>query len=335
MKVLVTGGAGYIGSHAARALAAAGHAVVVCDDLSAGERRAAAGHELVVADIGDAAAMTELFARGRFDAVMHFAAFIDSPESVRAPLKYFRNNTCGTVCLLEQCAAHGVRVFVLSSTAAVYGVAGAEPVDEKRPVAPISPYGWSKLMAERALVDAARAGDMRTLSLRYYNVAGADPEGRLGQCGAPRHLIKKALRAVLDAKHKAEAELEVFGDDYATPDGSCVRDYIHVSDLADAHVRTLAYLSADGVAPVELMNCGYGRGYSVFEVVAAVERVTGAKFALRRAARRAGDPPCLIANSARLQSALDWTPRYADLDVIVKTAWDWERRLGPGGSWPA
>jgi UDP-glucose 4-epimerase len=322
VKTLVTGGAGYIGSHVARQLAEAGHDVVVLDDLSTGHRWAVLHGELVVGDLGDPETLDGLFAAHRFDAVLHFAARIVVPESVRDPLKYFGNNTRNTLGLLERCARDGVERFVFSSTAAVYGIPEGGMADEDAPLAPISPYGASKMMSERMLIDLAAASPLRYAILRYFNVAGADPESRIGQAtpGAT-HLVKVACEAALGRR----PAMTVYGDDYDTPDGTCIRDYIHVEDLADAHLRALDHLAGDG--PSRILNCGYGRGHSVREVVEAVRRVSGDDFSVEAGPRRPGDPPRLVARSERIRDELGWEPRYDDLDLIVRTALDFEAAL--------
>jgi UDP-glucose 4-epimerase len=315
--VLVTGGAGYIGSHAALALIEAGHEVVVLDDLSSGHRDALAElpAALVEGDIGDAALLDRLLATWPIGAVLHFAAATVVPESVERPLKYYRNNTAGSLVLIERAAAHGVRAFVFSSTAAVYGNPERMPVAEDCPPAPISPYGRSKLMVEQILADAGAAHGLPHVILRYFNVAGADPDGRLGQrTEGATHLIKVACE-VATGKRPA---LAVYGDDYPTPDGTCLRDFIHVSDLAAAHVRALDHLLAGGSSVT--LNCGYGHGSSVREVLRAVERVSGRRVATVRAPRRPGDPVAVIAETSRIRAVLDWQPRLDDLERIVAHA---------------
>jgi UDP-glucose-4-epimerase GalE len=320
--LLVTGGAGYIGSHARIALEAAGHSAVVVDDLRAGHAFLAGDSPLERCDIGDAGALGRVFeAHGPFDGVLHFAAYLDVGESVRLPLRYYRNNTGGSATLIETALAHGVRAFVLSSTCAVYGAPERLPIDEDLPLAPINPYGASKMMVERMLADAERSDGLRWAALRYFNAAGADPEGRAGECHAPEiHLIPSALEAAAGLR----PGLELYGTDYPTRDGTCIRDYIHVSDLADAHVRAVeALIAGDPIGP---RNLGTGRGQTNREVIAAVERVTGRELPVRVAARRPGDPPELVANPARANAQLDWHPRHSDLDTIVETAWAWMRR---------
>jgi UDP-glucose 4-epimerase len=319
MKLLVTGGAGYIGSHVVRHLLEAGHDVVVYDNLSTGYREAVGHAALVEADLADQDRLRAVFGLHDFDGVLHFAAHIVVPESVANPIKYYRNNTRNTLNLLEVCAEAGTRFFVFSSTAAVYGIPDTASVAEDAPLDPINPYGASKMMSERMLMDLGAASDLRYVSLRYFNVAGADSEGRMGQATPDAtHLIKVACQAALGYREG----ITVFGTDYDTPDGTCVRDYIHVEDLAAAHVRALDYLQAGGDSQV--LNCGYGRGYSVLEVLDAVKRASGVDFPVHLGPRRAGDPPALTANATRIREILDWHPRHDDLDQIVRDALAWE-----------
>ena len=320
--ILVTGGAGYIGSHVARQLGERGENVVTLDNLSTGFRSSVLHGEFVRGDTGDAALVADLIAKRGIDTVMHFAAHIVVPESVADPLKYYRNNTANTRTLLEACVAGGVKQFVFSSTAAVYGIPAGGVASEDTPTAPINPYGWSKLMSERMLADVAAATALRHVALRYFNVAGADPGGRIGQCTPQAtHLIKVACEQATGKR----AQVEIFGTDYDTPDGTCVRDYIHVEDLAAAHLMALDYLRAGG-APVTL-NCGYGRGFSVREVLDQVASVAGKPLRIVESARRAGDPPQLVAGAARIRERLGWQPRHEDLAGIVRSAYAWEQRL--------
>ncbi|NYZ17534.1 UDP-glucose 4-epimerase GalE [Azospirillum sp. RWY-5-1] len=321
--VLVTGGAGYIGSHAVLALRDAGIPAVVLDDLSTGRRAAVpADVPFVEGDAGDPALLAEVLERHPIGTVMHFAGSIVVPESVEKPLAYYANNTLASHALVEACLRAGVGRFVFSSTAAVYGIPGTLPVDEEAPTRPINPYGRSKLMTEWMLRDAAAAHGLKVVALRYFNVAGADPAGRAGQCSrAATHLIKVACEAAVGRR----PGLLVFGDDYPTRDGTCVRDYVHVSDLADAHVAALRHLEGGGEGGV--FNVGYGHGSTVREVVAAVERAAGAPLSVRIDGRRAGDPPELVAGIARITRTFGWRPRFDDLDTIVATALAWERRL--------
>jgi len=322
-RVLVTGGAGYIGSHVVLALGEAGHQVLVYDNLSTGRREAVLHGELVVGDLADKAQLAQTLARFRPDAVMHFAASIEVGESVREPLKYYRNNSANALNLLEALRAANLGRFIFSSTAAVYGNPPVIPVDEDAALKPINPYGASKLVTERMLVDLAAADPaFRYVSLRYFNVAGADPQARLGQDYAnPTHLITRALKTALGIY----PQLQVFGTDYPTPDGTCIRDYIHVSDLARAHLDALAFLLGGGISAV--CNCGYGRGFSVREVVATARAVTGVDFPVAEVARREGDPAELVAGNTRALQLLGWRPRHNDLAFILNTAWEWEKKL--------
>jgi len=321
MTVLVTGGAGYIGSHMVHALRDEGESVVVLDNLSTGFDWAVPKPvPLVIGETGDQALVGALIARERVDAVMHFAASIVVPDSVADPLGYYRNNTVNSRTLIETAIKGGVRHFIFSSTAAVYGNPVHIPVGEDDPTVPMSPYGSSKLMTEIMLRDAAAAHGLSHLILRYFNVAGADPAMRTGQStlGAT-HLIKVAVETALGLRPR----IEIFGTDYDTPDGSCIRDYIHVSDLVRAHWDALRYLRAGG-APVTL-NCGYGRGFSVLEVIESVKRVSGADLKVALSGRRAGDPPAIVADARRIRSLIGFKPRLDDLDTIVAHALAWER----------
>jgi UDP-glucose 4-epimerase len=325
LPVLVTGGAGYIGSHAVLALADGGWPVSVIDNLSTGFRFAVPeGAAFYEGDIADEALLARIFAEQGIGAVMHFAGSIIVPESVEDPLKYYRNNTANSRTLIAAAVAAGVPHFIFSSTAATYGIPEVSPVAEDNPKAPINPYGMSKLMTETMLADVAAAHPLNYCALRYFNVAGADPQARTGQSTAgATHLIKVAVEAVLGKR----GHVDVFGTDYATPDGTGVRDYIHVSDLAAAHVLALEALIAEPGRSLT-MNCGYGRGFSVFEVLDAVDRVTNRKLERRLGPRRAGDPDSLISDNRRIKATLPWQPKYADLDTIVHHALAWERKLG-------
>jgi UDP-glucose 4-epimerase len=321
-RILVTGGAGYIGSHVARQLGERGEQLVTLDNLSTGFRGAVLHGEFVEGDTGDAALVARVLADHGIDTVMHFAAHIQVPESVANPLKYYRNNTASTRTLLECCIAAGVRHFVFSSTAAVYGMPPGGVADELTPTVPINPYGWSKLMSEQMLRDVAAVTPLRYVALRYFNVAGADPGGRIGQSTPEAtHLIKVACEHVAGKR----PGIAIFGTDYDTPDGTCIRDYIHVEDLAAAHLQALDYLRQGGASAT--LNCGYGRGFSVREVLAEVARQSGQPLRVTESARRAGDPPELIAAARRIRETLGWTPRREDLAGIVGTALAWERRL--------
>jgi UDP-glucose 4-epimerase len=321
-RILVTGGAGYIGSHVVKQLGEAGHEVTVLDNLSTGRREAVLSGELVVGDLGDSALLDTVLGQGQFDAVMHFAGAIVAPESVTDPLKYYANNTGNTLGLLSACVKHGVNRFIFSSTAAVYGVTDKSMISEDGPLAPINPYGASKMMSERMIADVAAAHPLKYVILRYFNVAGAEAGGRLGQSGAgATHLIRVACQTALGLR----PEMTIFGDDYPTPDGTCIRDYVHVEDLAEAHLEALAYLQRGGDSAV--LNFGYGRGHSVREVIAAVKQASGVDFAVRLGARRAGDPARLVAANEKLKAAFDWEPRGTDLDKIARSALAWEKRL--------
>ena len=323
--VLVTGGAGYIGSHAVLALADAGWPVAVIDNLTTGFRWAVPeGVPFYEGDIEDAALLARIFAEQGTVAVMHFAGSIIVPESVENPLKYYHNNTAKSRALIAAAVAGQLKHFIFSSTAATYGIPEKSPVSEDCPRLPINPYGRSKLMTETMLADVAAAHPLNYCALRYFNVAGADPRARTGQSTAgATHLIKVAVEAALGKRR----HVEVFGTDYATPDGTGVRDYIHVSDLAAAHVLALEALIAKPAESLT-MNAGYGRGFSVLEVLDAVDRVTNLTIERKLSPRRAGDPDALISDNARIKSTLPWVPQYADLDVIVTHALQWERKLG-------
>lgn len=325
--VLVTGGAGYIGSHAVLALKDAGWAVSVIDNLSNGTR------EIVPEDvpfyagnIADRTLLGRIFAEQRIGAIMHFAGSIVVPESVERPLDYYGNNTVATHSLVSAAVAAGISPILFSSTAATYGAPERVPIDEDDPKQPINPYGWSKLMTERMLEDASAAGLLNYGALRYFNVAGADPKGRSGQIGkGSTHLIKIAVEVAVGKRDK----MAVYGTDYDTPDGTCVRDYIHVSDLAAAHVAALEWLLAHPGQNL-VINCGYGKGLSVLEVLSALDRLTNRPIERVMEGRRAGDPPQLVASNTRMLSTLDWRPAYDDIDRIVADALAWERKLAEG-----
>ena len=321
-SILVTGGAGYIGSHVALELRARGERVVVLDDLSRGFRQAVLDTPLVVAKVGEHAAVLATLRSHSVETVMHFAAYTIVPESVREPLRYYGNNTCSTRTLLECCLEAGVKHFVFSSTAAVYGIPAGGIADETTPTAPINPYGTSKLMSEWMLRDVAAASALRYVALRYFNVAGSDPQGRIGQATPNATLL---VKVACEAAVGKRAEVPVFGTDYATADGTGVRDYIHVTDLAAAHLDALAYLRGGGVSAT--LNVGYGHGYSVREVLASVERVAGKRLTVREQGRRAGDPPTLVARADRVRAELGWRPQLDDLDSIVRSSLAWEERL--------
>ena len=324
MSVLVTGGAGYIGSHMVLELLDAGEDVVVLDNLSTGYDWAVVKPaNLVVGDIADEALVGALLREHHVDAVIHFAGSIIVPESVSDPLGYYHNNTVKSRALMAACVDAGVGRFIFSSTAAVYGIPENNPVFEDTLTEPISPYGASKLMTEWMLRDAAAAHDFRYAALRYFNVSGADPQGRAGQ-STPQatHLIKVACETASGKR----PHMQIFGRDYDTPDGTCIRDYIHVSDLAAAHARALDHLRSGGESLV--LNCGYGHGASVLEVIDAVERVAGRSIDKRDAPRRAGDPPALVAGAQQIRDKLGWQPKHDDLNAIVRNALDWEHALG-------
>lgn len=319
MKVLVTGGAGYIGSHVVRQLDQAGHDIVVFDNLSTGYRWAVTAGDLVVGDLADEGAIEALFSAHDFDAVLHFAAHIVVPESVSNPLKYYSNNTRNTLNLLKAVEKHRVPYMVFSSTAAVYGMPDQQVLTEDLPLAPINPYGASKMMSERMIMDLSAASSLKHVILRYFNVAGANPDGLLGQATPDAtHLIKVACECVTGQREG----MSVFGTDYDTRDGTCVRDYIHVEDLAKAHVMALDYMAGGGDSKV--LNCGYGRGFTVREVIDVVKRLSGKDFPVTETGRRAGDPEALMADNTRIREVLGWVPDYDDLETIVRTALDWE-----------
>src|SRR5690349_3409291 len=320
--VLVTGGAGYIGSHTVLQLVERGERVVVLDDLSTGFRQAVRDVPLVVGNVGDRALVDRLLAEHRVDTIIHFAAHTIVPESVSNPLKYYGNNTCATRSLLEAAAQAGVKNFVFSSTAAVYGIPSSGLASEDTQTQPINAYGTSKLMSEWMLRDVCAATPMRYVALRYFNVAGSDTQGRIGQSTRAATLLVKVACEVAVGKRP---HLSVFGTDYPTPDGTGVRDYIHVEDLATAHVNALTYLREGGESLVA--NCGYGHGYSVREVIASVEKVAGLKLDVREEPRRAGDPPSLVASAQKVRDTFGWKPKLDDIDTIVRTSLDWERRL--------
>jgi len=319
-KILLTGGAGYIGSHVGKLLKKKGYEVFAIDNLSSGHKEAVIYGELFVADLKDKEIIDEILRKIKPDAIMHFAASIEVAESVKNPLKYYRNNVANTLNLLELMIKHNIKYFIFSSTAAVYGIAKEIPIPEEAPLVPINPYGQSKAMVEKILKDLSKSNkNFKYISLRYFNVAGADPEGELGfSYPNPTHLI---IRAVKAAKGELD-QLEIYGTDYPTPDGTAIRDYIHVMDLAEAHILALEYLFEEEKS--EIFNVGYGKGYSVKEVVETVKKVTGKDFKVINAPRRPGDPPILIAKAEKIKHYLGWQPQYDNLEFIIKTAWNWE-----------
>ena len=320
--ILVTGGAGYIGSHVVLQLRARGERVIVLDDLSRGFRQALLDTPLVVGHVGDRDAVLKALREQGIETVMHFAAFTIVPESVEQPLKYYGNNTCSTRSLLQCCLEAGVKHFVFSSTAAVYGIPADGVAAESTPTAPINPYGTSKLMSEWMLRDVSAASELKHVALRYFNVAGSDSQCRLGQATPKATLL---VKVACEAAVGKRPHVSIFGTDYPTPDGTGVRDYIHVEDLATAHLDALDYLRAGGASTV--LNVGYGHGYSVRQVLQSVERVAGTRLRILEEPRRAGDPPALVARADRVRQQLGWKPRLDDLDTIVRTSLAWERRL--------
>lgn len=321
-KVLITGGAGYIGSHVAQLLYNKGFDVIVYDNLSTGCRKSVMNSILIVDDILNLTGLEKVFSKYKPDAVMHFAAKIVVPESVKFPMKYYTNNVLGTLNVLRAMKEFNVNKFIFSSTAAVYGEPQNMPVKESVPFSPINPYGKSKAMVEEILKDCSMSEGLKYIALRYFNVAGADPEGRLGEIKEDAtHLITMCVRAAIGKISK----LSIFGTDYPTLDGTCIRDYIHIMDLADAHILALEYLLSGGESNV--FNCGYGKGYTVNEVVNEAKKVTGVNFCVEEAPRRAGDPPELVADSTKIRQVLNWEPKYDDLGFIIKTAWKWEKNI--------
>lgn len=332
-KILVTGGAGYIGSHVVRQLGEAGEDVLSLDNLSTGFEAAVTHGELIVGDTGDVALLEKIFGEHKIDTVLHFAAHTIVPESVADPLKYYRNNTASSRTLLEAAAKHGVSNIVFSSTAAVYGIPDGGKASEDSPTQPINPYGTSKLMTEWMLRDLAAAGGPNYVALRYFNVAGCDPNGAIGQSTPKATLL---VKVACEAATGSRPGVSIFGTDYPTPDGTGLRDYIHVEDLATAHLDALRYLRNGGDSTV--LNCGYGHGYSVREVLQAVERANEKPLNISEQPRRAGDPPELIAVANRVREVLGWSPAYDDLDTIVRTSLAWERKIAaqdPSAYWAA
>jgi UDP-glucose 4-epimerase len=321
-QILVTGGAGYIGSHTVKQLGEAGYDLVIYDNLSTGNASAITYGTLAEGDLADQQQLAQVFAAHNFDAVLHFAASISVPGSIVKPLAYYSNNTANTLNLLHCCQQFNVNKFIFSSTAAVYGQPTDNPITEATIPVPLNPYGSSKLMSERIIQDYAAAADLKYVILRYFNVAGAEVNGSLGQSGKKAsHLIKVACDAALGQR----PHMSIFGTDFDTPDGTGIRDYIHIDDLARAHVDALVYLERDPSS--QILNCGYGQGYSVRQVIEKVKQISGIDFAVIEADRRAGDPACVIAGAERITKILGWQPRFNDLDLIVRTALAWEQKL--------
>ncbi|MFA6495233.1 MAG: UDP-glucose 4-epimerase GalE [Candidatus Paceibacterota bacterium] len=319
-KVFVVGGAGYIGSHVVKMLQEKGYSVLVYDNLSKGHKDAVPEKNLVVGELGDAELLTSVMREFNPDAIMHFAGFIEVGQSVKQPLTYYQNNVANTITLLEAATKNNITQFIFSSSAAVYGTPEVSPTSEDAPLRPINPYGQSKVIVEQMLADVARATSLRYVALRYFNAAGADPSGTIGERHDPEtHLIPLALKA---AKGQLNP-LKVFGTNYPTPDGTCIRDYVHVNDIADAHIKALEYLAGGGTS--DAFNCGYGHGFSVRQVLDAVKRVTGVNFTEEQGEQRTGDPAMLVADSAKIRRVLGWEPHHDDLDYLVRTAWEWEK----------
>jgi UDP-glucose 4-epimerase len=322
MKILVTGGAGYIGSHVVKNLLNIEYDIVIYDNLSTGYKESVLGGEMIVGDLSDKKALSKLFKMHKFDTVMHFAAYTKVSESVENPLKYYSNNTCNMINLLIECEKHNVSNFIFSSSAAVYGMPKSGIADEQEELNPINPYGASKMMSERMLIDFSNASNLNYAILRYFNVAGADPECRIGQAAPDATLLIKVACQTAAGLYD---EISIFGTDYDTPDGTCIRDYIHVEDIASAHVNSLEYLISNKKSII--LNCGYGHGYSVLDILNMVKEVTEVNFSIKEAKRRLGDPPILIADNKLIKKTLNWQPNYDKLYDIIKTAWQWELKL--------
>lgn len=323
VKVLITGGAGYIGSHIVKLLGERGYELLTYDNLSTGNKWAVLYGKLVVGDLADKEKLRRVFEEFKPDVVMHLAAYIVAPESIKEPLKYYKNNVVNTINLLEVMSEYGVNKFIFSSSAAVYGIPDNIPVSENNELKPINPYGETKVMVEKILKDLKKSKEyFRYVSLRYFNVAGADPEGKIGF--AYPNITNLIIRAVKTAIGEFD-KIYIYGNDHPTPDGTCIRDYIHVTDLAEAHIIALEYLLEGGESDV--FNCGYGRGYSVREVIDTVKKVTKTNFTVGITGKRKGDPPVSIADNRKILSKLNWNPKYDDLEYIVKTAWEWERNF--------
>lgn len=322
MTILVTGGAGYIGSHVVNLLGIEGREIVVLDNLSTGRRESVLYGKFIEGDLSDKNLVDRVLKEEKIDSVIHFAGSIIVPESVDKPIDYYRNNTVNSLSLIESCVSHGIKKFIFSSTAAVYGIPDGGVASESTPTNPINPYGRSKLMTEWTLEDTAHAHDFRYVALRYFNVAGANIDGKIGQCSPiATHLLKIASEVVVGKRHS----MSIFGEDYDTEDGTCLRDYIHVDDLARAHLDALAYLDKNKES--QILNCGYGRAFSVKQVLEVVKRLSGQELDVKKGPRRPGDAPVLVSKAEKIRKVLGWEPRYNDLDLIVKTALDWERKL--------
>ncbi len=322
MRVFVSGGAGYIGSHVVKALVKKGHSVLVYDNLSKGYRDAVLHGKLVVGDLADIQLMDTIVGEFRPDAAMHFAAFIEVGESVLDPIKYYVNNVANTINLLHILAQYKVNNFIFSSSAAVYGTPRTVPIPESEAIKPINPYGKSKVMIETMIRDMSATLPFRYVSLRYFNAAGADSSGQIGERHNPEsHLIPLVLKTAKGARE----HIKVYGTDYPTPDGTCIRDYIHVEDLAEAHILALEYLADGGKS--DCLNCGYGHGHSVRGVIDVAKKVTGVSFSVQEAERRPGDAPVLIADNSKIKAVFRWNPKYDDLDYIIRTAWEWEKKM--------
>ncbi|MEM7593250.1 MAG: UDP-glucose 4-epimerase GalE [Cyanobacteria bacterium P01_A01_bin.83] len=320
-KILVTGGAGYIGSHTVKKLGEAGHKVIVYDNLSTGSPSAILYGELIKGELNNTQLLAQVFAQHKFDVVLHFAASISVPESLTKPLDYYYNNTCNLVNVLQCCQKFEVNQFVFSSTAAVYGEIQESPVSESAPTLPINPYGKSKLMSENIIRDYANASSLKYVILRYFNVAGADSSGKIGQMGKKAaHLIKIGCDAALGIRES----VSIYGTDYPTPDGTGIRDYIHVEDLATAHVDALNYLATKSTS--QILNCGYGTGYSVKQVLAKIREISGVNFPIVETSRRKGDPACVVASGDKIREIIGWQPQHNSLDEIISSALAWEEK---------
>lgn len=327
MKIFITGGAGYIGSHCVKALGRAGHDILVYDNLSTGHEWAVLYGKLVKGDLADTQLLNSTLQNFLPDAVIHFAADIQVEESTREPLLYYRNNVVNSINLLDAMLKNNVHYLIYSSTAAVYGMPDKMPVDETAPINPINPYGATKAMMERILADTAKATELKYIALRYFNIAGADIEGELGQAyKETTHLITRAIKTALGQS----PQLAIYGTDYPTDDGTCIRDYIHVNDLAEAHVRALDYLLKTNKS--DFMNCGYGHGFSVKEIIEKVKNVSGVDFKTIGTERRPGDAPAVIASNQKIKELISWEPKYDNLDIMIKTAWEWEKKLQQSGT---